>query len=127
MWSKTFGILFILTGIFAVLGGAYTWGDGSILEQNDLVKVLIPWADIVLTGPVSLLAGIGVLKRRSWGRTMGLVTAGIYLFGTALVVVSMVWNSDYSIFLIVPATSGLLISIGFIVFTLRKENATGPG
>jgi hypothetical protein len=49
-----FGILFILTGVFAIAGGLYTWGDGSIFSKTELLTVLIPWADIILTGPISL-------------------------------------------------------------------------
>ena len=60
---KIFGILFILTGIFAIVGGLYTWGDGSILSQSELVRVLIPWGDVILTGPLSIIGGYGILKK----------------------------------------------------------------
>lgn len=119
--NRLFGILFILTGIFAIAGGLYTWGDGNIFDQNELTKVLIPWADIILTGPVSLIAGFGVLKNKSWGHTVGLATSGIYVFGSVLVFISIFWNKDYSIFLIIPALSVLLIGMAFITLELKRK------
>lgn len=117
--SKLFGILFVLTGIFAIVGGLYTWGDGSIFQQKELIKVLIPLADVILTGPLSIICGIGIMKHRDWGRVLGLATSGIYIFGSTLVFISIFWNKDYSIYLIVPALSGALIGIGYIVLSLR--------
>jgi hypothetical protein len=121
--NRLFGILFILTGIFAIAGGLYTWGDGNIFSQTELLTVLIPWADIFLTGPISLLCGYGILKKLSWGNILGLITSGIYIFGSVLVFITIFWNRNYSILLIVPAISGFLIGFGFSVFTL-KENTT---
>jgi hypothetical protein len=120
--SKVFGILFILTGIFAIAGGLYTWGDGSIFSQTELLKVLIPWADVLLTGPLSLLSGYAILKKLSWAKIFGLLTSGIYLLGSVLVFITIAWNSDYSVFLIVPSVSGFLIAIGFTVFVLREKS-----
>lgn len=104
--AKAFGILFTLTGIFAIVGGLYTWGDGSIFLQRELLSVWIPWADIILTGPVSIISGYGILKNLTWGRILGLVTSGIYLFGSVLVFITIVWNNDYAHFLLVPSISG---------------------
>ncbi len=123
--SKVFGILFILTGIFAIAGGLYTWGDGSIFSQTELLKVLIPWADVLLTGPLSLLSGYAILKKLSWAKIFGLLTSGIYLLGSVLVFITIAWNSDYSVFLIVPSVSGFLIAIGFTVFVLREKSLIG--
>ena len=119
--SKVFGILFILTGIFALVGGFYTWGDGSLLNQTELIKLLIPWADIILTGPLSLMAGIGILKRKNWGPILGLAASGIYIFGSILVFITISWTKDYSFYLIVPASSGMLIGLGYIIQMIGKR------
>lgn len=119
--DKVFGILFILTGFFAIIGGLYTWGDGSIFQQTELLKVLIPWADILLTGPLSLICGYSILKRKPWGHFLGLFISGIYVFGSLLVFISIFWNKDYSIYLIVPAFSGCLIGVGFTVHSFTKK------
>ena len=121
---KTFGILFILTGIFAIVGGLYTWGEGSIFSQTNLLTVLIPWADIILTGPISLISGYGILKNLNWGRILCLLTSGIYIMGSLLVFITIIWNNNYSVFLIVPSLSGLLIGVGYVLFTTRKKLIT---
>jgi len=120
--NRAFGLLFLLTGVFAIVGGLYTWGDGSILAQSELVKELFPWADIVLTGPLSLVCGHGIWKEVYWGRMLGLITSGVYMLGSMLVFISMIWNRDYSVLLIVPAISGLLIALGFTA-SVWKEDA----
>lgn len=119
--KKLFGTLFILTGIFAIAGGLYTWGDGSILSQYDLVKVMIPWADIVFTGPLSIICGLGISRNKNWAIILGLVTSGVYIFGSILVFISLIWNKDCSIYLIIPAISGLLIGLGFITLIITKK------
>jgi len=118
---KAFGILFILTGIFAIAGGFYTWGDGIIFDKSELVKVLIPWADIILTGPLSLLCGYALLEKYFWGQILGLCTSGIYIFGSLLVFINIFWNDNYSIYLLIPAISGFFIGLGFIVFEIKRK------
>jgi len=120
--NKTFGILFLLTGIFAIAGGLYTWGDGSIFSQTELLKVLIPWADLILTGPLSLVSGFCILKNLNVGRIFGLITSGIYIFGSILVFITIVWNNNYSVFLIVPSISGFLIGTSYIVFIFNRKH-----
>jgi hypothetical protein len=119
--NKFFGTLFILTGIFAIVGGLYTWGDGNIFKQNELIKVLIPFADIIVTGPLSIVCGIGLLKKKYWGNTLGLSSSGIYIFGSVLVFTSVIWNKDFSIYLLLPATSGLIIGTAFLYLSLTQK------
>ena len=83
--AKLFSWLFLSTGIFAIVGALYTWGDGPIYQQKDLLAVLVPWADLLITGPLSLLAAYGVWKRALGGFILGLLVSGIYLFGSGLV------------------------------------------
>ena len=62
---KFFTWLFLSTGIFTIVGALYSWGDGPIYAQDDLLKVLVPWGDLIITGPLSLLAAYGVGMRKS--------------------------------------------------------------
>ena len=109
--EKIFGILFLLTGIFALLGGLYTWGDGNVFDQNELAKILIPLADIIVTTPISIAAGYGLIKNRRWGGKLALMASGIYIFGSVMVFISIIWNSNYDLLLIVPAISGMFIGL----------------
>ncbi len=118
---RLFGILFTILGLFAILGGLYTWGEGSIFYQVDLHKVLIPWADIVVTGPLSLLAGYGILRKRHWAVAIGVATSGIYIFGSTLVFITLIWEGNSSLDLLVPALLGIFIGTVFILLCIKKQ------
>jgi hypothetical protein len=96
-------------------------GNGNIFDQNELVKVMIPWADIILTGPLSIVCAYGIIKEKSWAFLMGIAVSGIYIFGSVLVIISIFWNSDYSILLIIPAISGFAIGTAYIIFLCKRR------
>lgn len=122
--NKTFGILFILTGFFAIAGGFYTWGQGNIMHQNELIQVLIPLADVILTGPLSIICGIGILKSQGWATILGIATSGIYIFGSLMVFITLFWNKSFSMYLFIPAISGLMIGLGFIILRIKEVQIT---
>ena len=80
--------------------------------------MLIPWADVIFTGPLSLLCGYGILKSRFWGELIALATAGIYVFGSVLVWIGMVWEGVYPWYLTIPSISGFLIGILYFVYVV---------
>ena len=124
--AKLFCWLFLSTGIFAIVGALYTWGDGPIYQQKDLLSVLVPWADLLITGPLSLLAAYGVGKRLSWSTALGLMVCGIYLFGSALVYISLVWNgAPYPLELALPPIIGIGFGIIYPVWVLRNSQVFG--
>lgn len=117
---KWFGALFLLTGFFAIAGGFYTWGDGYILSQSQLIKVLIPWADIIFTGPLSLLTGFGLLSGKAWGNHLALFTSGVYAFGSVLVFILLYLNNQFQWHLFIPAVSGLTIGVAYLILQLKS-------
>lgn len=122
--SKLFSWLFLSTGIFAIVGALYTWGDGPIYNQMDLLIVLVPWADLLITGPLSLLAALGVWKMRSWGFTLGLMVCGIYLFGSALVYITLIWNgAPYPPELVYPPILGIGFGITYPIWLQKYPQA----
>lgn len=119
--SKLFSWLFLSTGIFAIVGALYTWGDGPLYDQKDLLAALIPWADLVITGPLSLLAAFGVWKTRSWGYILGLMVCGIYFFGSALVYIGLIWDgAPYPLKLALPPVIGIGFSIFYPIWLLKN-------
>ena len=118
---KLFAWFFLSTGIFAIVGALYTWGDGPLLAQEDLLTALIPWADLLFTGPLSLFAAYGVSQKKSWGPILGLMTCGIYLFGSALVYISLIWNgAPYPLKLALPPLAGIAIGIIYPIWVIKN-------
>ncbi|MCJ7733560.1 MAG: hypothetical protein MUP11_03335 [Anaerolineales bacterium] len=119
---KFFSWLFLSTGIFAIVGAIYTWGEGPIFDQNNLLAVLVPWGDLLITGPLSLLAAFGVARRKPWGFVAGLMVCGIYLFGSALVYISLIWEgAPYPFKLAFPPIIGVGFGISYPIWLLRNQ------
>ena len=83
--SRLFAGLFLSTGVFALVGALFTWGEGWLFYQKDLTISLIPLTDLIFTAPLSLLAGYGIWVKKSCGIALGLVTSGVYMFGSVQV------------------------------------------
>jgi hypothetical protein len=82
----------------------------------------MPLADLIVTTPLSLLAASGILNGRKWGFKIGLIASGVYILGSVLVFITLVWQgSPYSFKLIFPSIFGLLFSIWFITYTLFRK------
>ena len=80
--EKFISWMFLSTGVFAIVGALYTWGEGPLYLEDDLLTALVPWADLLFTGPLSILAAYGIFIRKDWGHVVGLMVCGIYLFGS---------------------------------------------
>ncbi len=116
---RLFGILFLLTGVFAFVGGIYTWGTGLLFVQSDLSKSLIPWGDIIITAPISILSAVGLFNKKKWGEKLGLASSGIYVFGSVLVFVEVVWTANYVYKLLIPSIIGFMIGLSFIIKSIK--------
>jgi hypothetical protein len=124
---KIFSWMFLSTGIFAIVGALYTWGDGPLYLQDDLLTALVPWADLLFTGPISILAAYGVISRKNWGFVLGLMACGIYLFGSALVYISVFWiGAPYPMKLVLPPIVGVLFSIIYPIWAVKNPAVFQP-
>jgi len=111
---RLFAFLFLLTGIFAIAGSLFCWGKGWLFAQTDLQTVMIPMADLLLTGPLSLLTSSLLFLKKSSGILLGLITSGTYLLGSVLVFIIIFWNGlPYPVELVIPSVSGLVIALAF--------------
>jgi hypothetical protein len=118
---------FFMTGIFAIIGALYAWGDGFLFDQKNLSIVLIPLADLLVTGPLSLLAAYGIGSKKDWGHIIGLMVCGIYLFGSALVYIILIWNgAPYPLQLVIPPIFGISFSIAYSLRFLLSPSTNRP-
>ncbi|MEL6672855.1 MAG: hypothetical protein AAFR61_11710 [Bacteroidota bacterium] len=122
-----FALFFLLTGIFAMVGGIFTWGEGWVFSQAEGLAVLIPLADVLCAGPVSLLAALGLFRNKKWGLSLGLLGSGMYLFGSVQVYILIAWGSlplRWEIFL--PPVVGLSFCLVFVRWVLLQPASGTP-
>jgi hypothetical protein len=100
----------------------YSWGEGWLFEQKNISSCLIPIADLIVAAPLSLITSFGIGTRKSWGIPLGLVTSGVYIFGSVLVYIQLIWNGlPYPLHLAIPPLFGITISIYFIVLAIKSN------
>jgi hypothetical protein len=118
---RIYAFLFIATGIFALVSSLFTWGGGWLFFQKNLLDFLLPMADLIISYPISLASGFGILKQKSWGIYLGLMTSGIYIFGSILVYIILLWQGfPYPLELLIPPIFGLAIAISFCIFIFKN-------
>ena len=119
---KLFGWLFLLTGIFSIISSLFAWGEGWLFSISKLDIMLIPMADLISIGPLSLISAFGIFKMKNWGLKLGTLTAGAYTYGSVLVFITLAWHGQpYSIKLIIPSFSGFIIGLSFLIFVLKRH------
>ena len=75
-----FGSIGILNGLFLIAGAFFLMHELSRLDVFQIPVARLAFALLALaTGIVGLIAGIGILKLRSWARTLSLVYAGLLI------------------------------------------------
>lgn len=119
--SKLFSIFFFTTGLFAFVGSLFCWGAGWLFEQTNLLNIILPLADLILTAPLSILTAYGIASQKYWGIYLGIFTSGIYSLGSILVFIMVLWNGNpYPLQLIIPPIFGLSISILYVIWVLKN-------
>ena len=116
---RVLGILWLVTGIFRVVGLGWLWLVGRVflpsiltnfvpgfaahgpLEKLVLGGIALASGIIVLQAVLAFVAAWGLLERQSWGRMVGIIAAVLSLlqipFGTALGI--------YTLWVLLPASS----------------------
>ncbi len=112
-----FTLFFMFTGLFAVVGGLFTWGKGWILTHEVEADVLIPLADVVLAGPTSLVTTWALYRKKDWGILLGLMVAGMYLFGSVQVYIRVGFHDGPCPWeWVVPPVAGIGFSLAYVAW-----------
>lgn len=115
--AKFLSVSLFLTGIFAIAGALYRWGDGSLFNAPFGTDLQLFIANIIITGPISIIAAIGFLKLRKWAIISSNFAAGIYIYSSALVYINVFQNGvPYPLKLIIPSIFGICLSTAIIVW-----------
>lgn len=111
------------TGVFAIVGALYTWGDGSIFLAPPDMDLSLFIADLALAGPASFIAGYGIWTRKSWAPNVSWFVSGIYLYGSVAVYAKVFTaGSPYPLDLVIPPIFGIILSITLIVWTWKHRS-----
>ncbi len=110
---------FASTGLFALVGAIYTWGDGVLWLQPKGIGLLLPVTDLLTAMPLSFLTAYGFWCKKRWALPLGLVTCGVYVFGS-FAVYTLLWvqGPPYPWKLILPPIAGLTFSAYYIHFAI---------
>ena len=115
--ARFLSVSLFLTGIFAIAGALYRWGDGSIFNAPLGTDLQLFIADLLITGPISIIAVIGFLKLKKWAIISSILASGIYIYGSALVYINVFQNgAPYLLKLIIPPIFGIALSIAIIMW-----------
>ncbi len=118
---KIFAYLFLLTGIFALVSSLYTWGKGPLWSQRELIQAWLPWADLILTVPLSFLTAFALFAPKRYAPSLGLITSGVYLLGSVMVYIEVLWKGPpCPLPLLIPPIFGIGIALFFFFWTLEK-------
>lgn len=120
--QKVFAWLFLLTGIFSIVSSLFAWGEGWLFTMTRFDSFLLPMADLLTTAPLSLLTAYGIFKKKHWGHTCGVLTSGMYMFGSVIVFITLFWKEQgNALELLVPSLSGFALALSFFIFNIKKR------
>lgn len=120
--SAYFGVLFLLTGIFSIVSSLFAWGEGWLFSITTFDSFLLPMADLLTTVPLSLVSAYSIVTKKRWATNVGILTVGIYLFGSVLVFISLCWRGHpYPIQFLIPSVSGFIFAISYF-FWINQQH-----
>ena len=97
------GRALLVLGGLGIVGGAVLIAVGGVFEMSDPfgpfpgIMVIMFGIPIMVAGALCLAAGIGLLQRKRWGRTLALVMLWVILvFGTVSVIGNLA-NGEFGV------------------------------
>ncbi|MHA2104540.1 MAG: hypothetical protein ACW981_14020 [Candidatus Hodarchaeales archaeon] len=119
---KIFASSLFLTGIFALVGSLYTWGDGFLFSALPGTDLSLFVADLIITTPFSFISAYGFWNLRRWGLYLGWFTAGVYIYGSAIVYIMVLQQGPpYPMDLVIPPVFGIIISGGLMIWSWKNQ------
>lgn len=117
---KWLGGLLVAFGLFAIAGSIFLWGQGFILRPPEGVNVALPLADILINGPASIVAGVGLWRRRRFGYLAAYFVAGIYLYASAFILVEAFQERPPDFWaIVVPQVAAVLVAVVLLLYLPR--------
>jgi hypothetical protein len=117
---KILAILLFLFGLLAFAGSAFLLGEGFILNPPEGVDLAFPITDILVNGPASIAAAIGLWKMKQWGYVTSQFVAGFYIYASVEIFVHVVQGGPpYAMEIVAPQALAVLVAVALIVYLWR--------
>ncbi|HZS92664.1 MAG TPA: hypothetical protein VFE42_34885 [Chloroflexota bacterium] len=95
-WLLFAAIMLVMSGVFNVIDGLAALANSRFYVAGAVViwSDLRTWGWITLAlGIITILAGVAVMNRQSWGRWFGIVAAGLSALGQMIFMSAYPWWS----------------------------------
>lgn len=117
---KILAILLFLFGLLAFIGSAFLWGEGFILTPPEGVDLAFPITDILVNGPASIAAAIGLWKMKQWGYVTSQFVAGFYVYASVEIFVHVAQEGPpYAVEIVAPQVLAVLVVIPLVAYLWR--------
>jgi hypothetical protein len=113
-------ILLLLFGLLAFLGSLFLWGGGFLLNPPPGTDLTFPIPDILVNGPASVIAAVGLWRMTRWGYAASQFVAGFYTYAS-VEIFSMVAQEGppYPMEIIVPQVLALAVAAALVLYMWR--------
>lgn len=119
---KILAILLFVFGLFAFFGSVFLWGAGFILFFPAGVDYSFPATDILVNGPASIIASIGLWKLKRYGYSASQFVAGFYIYASVEIFVRVAQGSlPFSLAIIFPQILAVVVACGLVFYLWRIQ------
>jgi hypothetical protein len=120
LFINIIAILMFLFGLLAFLGSLFLWGEGFLLDFPEGVNLAFPITDILINGPASIIAAIGLWRMKKWGYPAAQFVAGFYLYASVYIFVEMFQaGPPYAPAIFAPQVLAVLTAIAAMFYSWR--------
>ena len=121
-------LLLAFVGVFALVGGLYSWGEGPIWAQADGPARWLQVTDLAVTTPLCWLAGWAIWRRKAWTGLVVAMASGVLLYGSVAVFVQLVVaGPPYPMAWILPPIGGLALAAALVRWLVHGPDDQPPG
>lgn len=122
---RILSVILVLFGIFAFVGSLFLWGQGFLLNPPPDVDLSFPITDILVNAPASVLAGIGLWRRKRWGYVAAQFVAGFYVYASVEIFVHVIQaGPPYPVEIVVPQVLAVIVAVALVGLWRVRERFT---
>ncbi|MBN2387963.1 MAG: hypothetical protein JXB85_13175 [Anaerolineales bacterium] len=119
-------VLLLLFGLLAFFGSLFLWGEGFLFAFPPSVDYSFPITDLLVNAPISILAAIGLWRRKAWGYLASQFVAGFYIYASVEIFVMVIQNGPpIPIEIVLPQVLAVLVAAGLVFYLWRVRQIFG--